>query len=129
MAPFRLYFRATSMNNLTFEEALDIALTQRQITIASGGRPKRPSRKEVEAAFIETFELVGGIPRLAMWANKESNYGEFLKLYARLVPKEEAEAAGQTFIYESNVPPSALNKAPQITKIDEPEVGDGPAAE
>lgn len=117
------------MNPITFEEALDIALTQRQMTLATGGKVKRPSRKEVEQCFLETFELVGGIPRLAMWANNPANYGEFLKLYAKMIPKEVAEEAGQTFIYESNVPPSALNKAPALTKIDEREDGDGPATE
>lgn len=117
------------MKEINFEEALDIALTQRQIDRASGRKMKRPTRKEVEEAFIETFELVGGIPRLAIWASKESNYGEFLKLYARLIPKEVSEEAGQVFIYESNVPPSALNKAPALTKIDEPEAADGPATE
>lgn len=122
-------FRATSMKEISFDEALDIALTQRQITLASGKKPYRPSRKEVEAAFVETFELVGGIPRLAMWANKEGNYGEFLKLYARLVPKEVSEEAGQTFIYESAVPPSALNKQTKIEQIKDVGGGDGTPTE
>lgn len=116
------------MKAITYEEALDIALTQRQITLASGGKVSRPTRKEVEQCFLETFELVGGVPRLAMWANNPANYGEFLKLYAKMIPKEVAEEAGQTFIYESNVPPSALNKPAELTKIDEPEVGDDPAS-
>lgn len=107
------------MKSISHEEALDIMLTQRQMTLATGGKIRRPTRKEVEAAFIETFELIGGIPRLAMWANKEANYGDFLKLYARLVPKEVSEEAGQTFIYESNVPPSALNKPAELTRIDD----------
>lgn len=117
------------MREINFDEALDIALTQRQIKVAQGGRRIKPSRKEVEEGFLEAFELVGGITRLAIWANKESNYGEFLKLYSKLVPKEVAEEAGQTFIYQSNVPPSGLNKPAELTKIDEPEVGDGPATE
>jgi hypothetical protein len=108
-----------SMKSLSFEEALDIALTQRQITLASGGKVRRPTRKEVEHAFMETFELVGGVPRLAMWANKEGNYGEFLKLYSRLFPKEVAEEAGSVFIYESNVPASGLNKPAELTRIDD----------
>jgi len=115
------------MKEISFEEALDIALTQRQMTLATGGKVRRPTRKEVEAAFVETFELVGGVPRLAMWANKEGNYGDFLKLYARLIPKEVAEEAGQTFIYESAVPPSALNRPAQIEQIKD--VTDDSAAE
>jgi hypothetical protein len=117
------------MREINFEEALDIALTQRQISLASGARRVRPSRKEVEEGFLEAFELVGGISRLAIWANNPANYGDFLKLYAKMIPKEVAEEAGQTFIYQSNVPASALNKGPVLTKIDDLEVSDGPAAE
>jgi hypothetical protein len=117
------------MKEISFEEALDIALTQRQMTLATGGKVRRPTRKEVEQTFLETFELVGGVPRLAVWANNPANYGEFLKLYAKMIPKEVAEEAGQTFIYQSNVPPSALNKPALTTKIDEPEVGDDSAPE
>ncbi len=108
------------MKEISFEEALDIALTQRQVTLATGGKVKRPTRKEVEQTFLETFELVGGVPRLAVWANNPANYGEFLKLYAKMIPKEVAEEAGQTFIYQSNVPPSPLNRPAELTKIDEP---------
>ena len=47
------------------------------------------SRKEIEQALLETFDLVGGIPRLALWANDPENYGEFLKLLLKLAPKEQ----------------------------------------
>jgi hypothetical protein len=106
------------MREINFDEALDIALTQRQIDRAQGAKRKRPSRAEVEQGFLEAFELVGGITRLAIWANKESNYGEFLKLYSKLVPKEVSEEAGQVFIYESAVPASGLNKPAAITHVD-----------
>lgn len=102
------------MKEISFEEALDIALTQRQIDMAANRKRKRPSRKEVEAAFVETFELVGGIPRLAMWANHPENYGDFLKLYSKMIPKEVAEENNQSFTYVSNVPSSALNRPAQI---------------
>jgi hypothetical protein len=107
------------MKEINFEEALDIALTQRQLSLATGGKRVRPSRREVEEGFLEAFELVGGISRLAMWANNPANYGDFLKLYAKMIPKEVAEDAGQTFIYQSNVPPSALNKPAELTRIDD----------
>lgn len=117
------------MKSLTFEESLDIALTQRQISLASGGKPRKIKRREVEEAFLEAFELVGGISRLAIWANNPANYGDFLKLYSKMIPKEMAEDAGQTFVYMSNVPASALNKPAVTTRIDEREVGDGPSSE
>ena len=46
------------------------------------------SRKQIEQAFLETFDLVGGVPRLALWANQEENYSAFLQLLLKLAPKE-----------------------------------------
>jgi hypothetical protein len=70
------------------------------------------SRRQIEQAFIETFELVGGIPRLAVWANHPDNYGDFLKLLMRMAPKElTAGAMGQVIEYRSMVPQSPLNRA------------------
>lgn len=106
------------IKGLTFDEALDVALTQRQINLSQGRSARKISRAEVEAGFLEAFELVGGITRLAIWANNEKNYGEFLKMYSRLLPKEVEEKVKETFVYVSNVPPSPLNKEPVVTKID-----------
>jgi hypothetical protein len=73
------------------------------------------SRKQIEQAFIETFELVGGVPRLAVWANDPENYGEFLKLLMRLAPKDMGGAIqGAVLEYRSHVPQSPLNRAPEI---------------
>ena len=68
------------------------------------------SRKQIEQAFIETFELVGGVPRLALWAAQEENYGEFLKLLMRLAPKEAMADMGHVIEYRSNVPQSPLSR-------------------
>lgn len=46
--------------------------------------PRAVSRKRVERAFLNAFELIGGVPRLALWADQ--NPTEFYKLYARLLP-------------------------------------------
>ncbi len=35
-------------------------------------------------ALAEAFEIVGGVPRLALWADK--NYGEFAKILGKQVP-------------------------------------------
>jgi len=45
-------------------------------------------------AVATAFEMVGGVDRLADWADK--NYGEFItKLYPRLIPKEVEVGASQ----------------------------------
>lgn len=94
-----------------FNVALARQLTERQRRADANSNVQRIySRKQIEQAFLETFELVGGIPRLAIWANQEQNYGEFLKLYARFAPKDQVKEAGEVLEYRSNVPPSLLNK-------------------
>lgn len=55
-------------------------------------RTKAFSRQQVVDVFQESFELVGGLPRLASWAHE--NYGEFVKLYARLLPAQSLEILG-----------------------------------
>jgi hypothetical protein len=42
------------------------------------------SRADVVRAFAQSFELIGGVPRLALWAHQ--NESEFFKLYAKLLP-------------------------------------------
>lgn len=72
------------------------------------------SRKQIEQAFLETFELVGGVPRLALWANDPENYGTFLKLLMTMAPKEQVERVkGQILEYRSAVPQSPLNRGPE----------------
>jgi hypothetical protein len=79
------------------------------------------SRKQIEQAFLETFELVGGVPRLARWANDEENYKDFLKLLMVMAPKEAlATTQGQILEYRSNVPNSPLNR-PAPSSPDEPQ--------
>lgn len=51
------------------------------------------SRKRVVQAFLDAFEMIGGMPRLAVWANE--NPGDFYKLYARLLPSQASQALGE----------------------------------
>lgn len=48
--------------------------------------PKSVGRKNVERAFHTAFELIGGVPRFALWADQNST--EFYKLYSRMLPQE-----------------------------------------
>jgi hypothetical protein len=57
--------------------------------------PRTFNREEIKTAFDDAFQLVGGVPRLAHWADE--NYGEFIKLYARMLPtsaKSQMELTG-----------------------------------
>lgn len=106
---------------MDFEVALQRQLSERQRK-KNGGVEKVFSRRQIEQAFLETFEMVGGVPRLAIWANDPENYGQFLQLMMKLAPKEAAQnLAGQVLEYRSNIPYSPLNRpAPSA----EPEEGE-----
>ena len=52
------------------------------------------SRKQVVNAFMNAFELIGGTPRLALWAH--DNPKEFYKLYSRLLPSQASSALGES---------------------------------
>lgn len=102
-----------------FNEALTNRLTARQRQ-SSAGVEHIYSRKQIETAFLETFDLIGGVPRLALWANNEENYGLFLQLLLKLAPKEAAQAMkGQVLEYRSNLPSSPLvrNEREDITDV------------
>jgi len=97
---------------IDFNVALQNQLTERQRKKdLKGGVERIWSRKQIEQAFLETFEMVGGVPRLAIWANQEENYGKFLELMMKLAPKDTGGViAGAVLEYRSNVPQSPLNK-------------------
>lgn len=47
--------------------------------------PRRGSQRErFLTAMAEAFEIVGGVPRLALWADK--NYTEFAKILGKQIP-------------------------------------------
>ena len=68
------------------------------------------SRKDVVQAFSNAFELIGGIPRLALWAH--ANESDFYKLYARLLPSQASSALGETneLIVKHVLPRSPLDE-------------------
>jgi hypothetical protein len=48
--------------------------------------PRSVGRKNVERAFHTAFEMIGGVPRLSLWADLHPT--EFYKLYSRMLPQE-----------------------------------------
>lgn len=57
--------------------------------------PKNPNftRKQVVEAFQSAFELIGGVPRLALWAHE--NPDKFYQLYGKLLPSGNNAALGE----------------------------------
>ncbi|TXH55956.1 MAG: hypothetical protein E6Q97_07595 [Desulfurellales bacterium] len=49
-------------------------------------KSNRYTRQQVVNAFHDSFELIGGVPRLAAWAHL--NPDKFFQLYAKLLPSQ-----------------------------------------
>jgi len=66
-----------------------------------------PSKAEIVEQFNSVFEMIGGIPRLALWADE--NPGQFFAMYSKLLPN--AAKIELTVVDEQNakdVPTSQL---------------------
>lgn len=50
----------------------------------------------MEDALNVAFDLTGGIPRLTRWGHE--NYGDFIKLYARLLPEAQKAETGPAVV-------------------------------
>ena len=74
--------------------------------------PRDPTlrRKQVVSAFHDAFELIGGVPRLALWADQ--NQTEFYRLYAKLMPKtnENTSTSSSDITIKHVLPRSKLDE-------------------
>ena len=70
-----------------------MALIAQPNTVMRIPKNKDFTRKDVVGAFINAFELIGGTPRLALWAHQ--NETDFYKLYSRLLPSQASQALGE----------------------------------
>jgi hypothetical protein len=112
---------------MDFNIALQQQLTDRQRRKdAKTGVERIFTPRQIQNAFIETFEMVGGVTRLCLWANDPANYETFLKLLITLAPKGAAammgETMGQVLEYRSNVPQSPLNRSRPAEEAAEGEI-------
>ena len=56
--------------------------------------PRELNRRQVVTSFIDCFHLIGGVPRMAYWADTHPT--EFYKLYARLLPSQATKDVDDT---------------------------------
>ncbi len=67
------------------------------------------NRQRVMQNFMDSFELIGGVPRLAMWANEHP--GEFYRLYSKLMPSQSINIMNNTQnVIKHVLPPSKLDE-------------------
>lgn len=56
------------------------------------------SRQEVANAFAHAFNMIGGVQRLALWANR--NEDKFYPLFAKLMPAQSVHISGDNNVVQ-----------------------------
>lgn len=69
---------------------------------------KRTQSQRVTEALNEAFDLIGGVPRLALWAQDPDSQGDFYKIWARSGQKIDVNHTGEVIIRPA-LPRSALD--------------------
>jgi len=107
------------MNNQYEETLSDLAQDEGPLYHPTGRMRKSRSvtRADVIAAFYHSFEMIGGVPRLAVWADQ--NPSDFYKLYGRLLPASSTtELDGpQEMLIRMAFTPRALVAPDQPTQL------------
>jgi hypothetical protein len=84
-----------------------------QSLYAPTGRLKRQTtdRAKIIQLFTDSFEMIGGVPRLAIWA--DANPGDFFKLFGRLLPASSSQELDgpQEIIIRHAIPTQDLQQA------------------
>lgn len=83
------------------------------------------SRQDVVNSFARAFEMIGGVQRLALWANQ--NPDKFYPLYSRLLPSAAISIGTQgQVIIQHAIAPTELDihptGAPDIVELEPEEV-------
>ena len=90
----------------------DLADLQRLMEQGLYGKKLPPQLKGQKAAnaFQQAFELIGGVPRLALWADK--NPSAFFALYSKMIPSTVKAEVDTTLRIELKYSNPAFNSAP-----------------
>lgn len=68
---------------------------------------KMRDRRTVELVHHAVFELLGGVPAMALWAS--TNPTEFYKMYSRLLPPEKMAQTNTQIVINSPLATNALD--------------------
>lgn len=84
------------------------------------------SRQDVVNAFQRAFTMIGGVQRLALWAN--ANPDKFYPLYAKLMPSTSIQIGDNANIrIVHTLPPTALDQHPIAAEFEVEIVDHAPA--
>lgn len=111
------------MNNTPEDPTFDVLDAQTKIPRA---RRKKDgfNRMDVVQAFNNAFQMMGGVPRLALWAN--ANPDKFYPLYARLMPSTSLtiNTEGNRLIIEHATPTTPLDDFTGVMGYGQPDAED-----
>jgi hypothetical protein len=69
------------------------------------------SRQDVVNALATTFQMIGGVSRMALWAN--ANPDKFYPLYAKLLPSTSIQIGdNSTVVIQHAIPKTDLDEHP-----------------
>lgn len=99
------FYVAAQQQGSTGDPALDVLL---QKGLYGAKLPKALKGQKAADAFQAAFDLIGGVPRLALWADK--NPSAFFSLYSKLIPSTVQAQVNQTIKIDAPwMSPSRLN--------------------
>ena len=78
--------------------------------------PQRRFDREQQAKdIVEVFHMIGGVPRLAHWANDHPGYF-FTKLLPKVLPQASTlvNQGSMNVVFQQAIPPSPLDDAPPL---------------
>ena len=106
-AVYQQFYSAAIKNGSTGSVPLDILL---QKGLYGSKTPKQLMSQRAADAFQTAFDLIGGVPRLALWADK--NPSAFFSLYSKLIPSSiQANVSATIKIDAPWMNPNRLNYA------------------
>jgi len=82
-------------------------------------RSTKVTRADVVESFTNAFQMIGGVDRLALWADQ--NPGDFYKLFGKLMPPAASDLLdGQReFVVRHILPPPVMDTSPrQVQTVD-----------
>lgn len=110
----QMFYVAAQAMSTTGSQELDTLL---QKGLYGSRTPKELKSKKAADAFQQAFDLIGGIPRLALWADK--NPTQFFSLYSKLIPSSvKTELSGTIKIDAPWMNPNRLNYKDDASVID-----------
>ena len=113
-----------------FTVAKDISAPLEQVANSPLAKLNRAStgfgRAEIVNAFNHAFQMIGGVSRLAIWADR--NPGEFFKLYGKLLPSSsQVDLTGEQTITIQHVLPRPIDYSAQVIDMEEADGDSDPA--